>query len=213
MTREKTRRGTKAKATSEEVTAKRRLERQQVKWERARKEREAIDQRLSEEAEAESSLGAGDTHDDEPSASKATEHGPPLPNGLGKNVGGNPSNTEILEESSTVVLNGSAKPFLVQRTKYIYSPVGPLELLSLPNSSFDSGIDLTGISGASMESHNSCNDSTLGTSAQNGLHRAPVGPLELLALPNSDPSSPPVMKSKFNGHVETPNIVSASTLR
>src|SRR6266536_2919535 len=56
LDREKARRGEKAKTTSEENTRLRRAERQQTKWERARKEREAIDQKLLEEAET--ALGA-----------------------------------------------------------------------------------------------------------------------------------------------------------
>lgn len=204
MTREKTRRGTKAKATSEEVTAKRRLERQQVKWERARKEREAIDQKLSEEAEAESSLGAGDSHDGESSTPKVTEHDS-LQGGLGKSVGGNSSNTEILEESSTVVLNGSAKPSLVQSTKYILSPVGPLELLSLPNSSFDLG--LAGSNGDLTELLISRSGAVSDLAARRGLHKSPVGPLELLALPNSVTSSLPVEAFEVKVHVENTKSV------
>lgn len=49
LDREKRRKGATASKTSEEVTRQRREERQQIKWERARKEREAIDQRLREE--------------------------------------------------------------------------------------------------------------------------------------------------------------------
>jgi tRNA-splicing endonuclease subunit Sen2 len=49
LDREKRRKGIVADQTSEETTRKRRAERQQIKWERARKEREAIDQKLLEE--------------------------------------------------------------------------------------------------------------------------------------------------------------------
>jgi len=49
LVREKRRIGADASKTSEEVTRRRREERQQIKWERARKEREAIDQKLREE--------------------------------------------------------------------------------------------------------------------------------------------------------------------
>lgn len=53
LDREKRKRGARAQQTSEEVTRKRRVERQQLKWERARKEREAIEQtRLREKQEA-----------------------------------------------------------------------------------------------------------------------------------------------------------------
>ena len=49
---EKARRENKGAVTSEEYTRKRRAERQMLKWDRARKERQAIDQKLVEEAEA-----------------------------------------------------------------------------------------------------------------------------------------------------------------
>lgn len=49
LDREKRRIGANASKTSEEVTRQRRAERQQAKWERARLEREAIDQKLREE--------------------------------------------------------------------------------------------------------------------------------------------------------------------
>jgi tRNA-intron lyase len=50
LEREKKRKGADASQTSEEITRARRAERQQIKWERARKEREAIDQKLLEES-------------------------------------------------------------------------------------------------------------------------------------------------------------------
>lgn len=132
MIREKTRRGDKAKATSEEVTAQRRRERQQVKWERARKEREAIDQTLSEEAAAE------ETSNPEVETSANTEraatekHGFDLP--IANGLGNPPSDEEIFENGSPVIPNGSVKPSPVYSSKSIKPPVGPLELLALPNS-------------------------------------------------------------------------------
>ncbi|KAI9744268.1 MAG: tRNA splicing endonuclease subunit sen2 [Claussenomyces sp. TS43310] len=89
LDREKRRRGATASQTSEEVTRKRREERQQIKWERARKEREAIDQKLQEE--------------------------------------------RTLAEAVTPAVCPKGK----QQTKSFLSPVGPLELLSLPNSLSD----------------------------------------------------------------------------
>jgi tRNA-splicing endonuclease subunit Sen2 len=55
LDREKRRKGASADKTSEEATRQRRVERQKTKWERARKEREAIDQKILEEK----SLSAG----------------------------------------------------------------------------------------------------------------------------------------------------------
>lgn len=207
MTREKTRRGIKEKATSEENTAKRRLERQQAKWERARKEREAIDQKRSEEAEAESILGGEEPLDEVSSVAEVIEIDPPLPNGLEKTIGSNSSNTDLLEESVTVVLNGSAKPSLAPPTKYIVSPVGPLELLSLPNSSLDSGIDLDGTNESLTEPHISRGNAVLGLLVQQDLTpSAPVGPLELLALPNSVALPLPLETIESSSHLEIPEF-------
>ncbi|KAI9765503.1 MAG: tRNA-splicing endonuclease subunit Sen2 [Geoglossum simile] len=57
LNREKRRRGLLAKVTSEEITRKRREERKEFKNERARKEREAIEQRLKEEGRILTSIG------------------------------------------------------------------------------------------------------------------------------------------------------------
>ncbi|TVY75824.1 putative tRNA-splicing endonuclease subunit, partial [Lachnellula suecica] len=208
MTREKSRRGNKEKATAEENRAKRRLERQEVKWERARKEREAIDQRLSEEAEVESSLGLENSASAEPSTTEVIETSPPVVDGLEKSVGVNSSDAEILQESSTVGINDSAEAYLSKSIKYICSPVGPLELLSLPNSSRDVTSDLKAANGVLTEPHTSRSDSISGTSAPLYFPRAyssPVGPLELLALPNSTASLPSENDIlEINGHAEAP---------
>ncbi len=90
LDREKRRKGLVADPTSEEVTRRRRVERQQIKWERARKEREAIDKKLLEERGA------------VPASDAVT------PNG-------NPDIKEL----------------------HWVAPVGPLEILALPNSSTD----------------------------------------------------------------------------
>jgi tRNA-splicing endonuclease subunit Sen2 len=90
LEREKRRKGVVSSKTSEDVTRNRRAERQQIKWERARKEREAIEKRLSEEQ--------GIFHDPEA----------PLP-----------------EERTN------------QIQEFFLAPVGPLELLALPNSAKD----------------------------------------------------------------------------
>ena len=90
LDREKRRKGVVADQTSEEVTKKRREERQQVKWERARKEREAIDKKLLEERGS-------------------------------------------MPASETLMLNGEPHIDEIPRV----APVGPLEILALPNSSSD----------------------------------------------------------------------------
>ena len=90
LDREKRRIGVAADQTSEEVTKKRRAERQQIKWERARKEREAIDRKLLEER-------------------------------------------GFMPASETLMLNGEPH---IDETPWV-APVGPLEILALPNSSND----------------------------------------------------------------------------
>jgi tRNA-splicing endonuclease subunit Sen2 len=90
LEREKRRKGIVSSKTSEDITRNRRAERQQIKWERARKEREAIEKRLFEEQ--------GIFHNPET----------PLPK----------------ERSS-------------QTQNFFSAPVGPLELLALPNSAKD----------------------------------------------------------------------------
>lgn len=209
MTREETRRGTKAKATSEEATAKRRLERQQVKWERARKEREAIDQKLSEEAEAYSTLGTEESLNRETTPTNVLETNSPALNTIKTDKLMNPETAK----DSSVVLNGFVESPLARQTKYIKSPVGPLELLSLPNSSLDSGIDLE--VGSLQEPRDSLGDAPHGHSAKKdsqSIWRAPVEPLSLLALPNSssDVFSVSIKKEMLesNGYVGSSTRVS-----
>jgi tRNA-splicing endonuclease subunit Sen2 len=147
---EKLRRGNKGKITSEEVTRKRRAERQQTKWERARKEREAIDQKLLEEAEAAVRQNSRIDADF-----------------LGRSM------IALVDKVEGKIENGH--PIL--HSKGI-APVGPLELLALPNSNSD------------LERHyNSetitCHIEDFDQSFVDRFYAPPVGPLELLALPNS----------------------------
>jgi tRNA-splicing endonuclease subunit Sen2 len=90
LDREKRRKGVVAGQTSEEITEKRRAERQQIKWERARKEREAIEQKLLEERGS-----------------------PPA--------------------SETLLLDGELH---INEMQWM-APIGPSEILALPNSSSD----------------------------------------------------------------------------
>lgn len=99
LDRERRRRGVAVDQTSEEVTKKRRAERQQIKWERARKEREAIDKTLLEEQAS-------------VPASALISHGK---HGI--------------------------------ENQYWRAPVGPLEILALPNSSADLGSTKDGLYG------------------------------------------------------------------
>ncbi|TQS34784.1 hypothetical protein Golomagni_04821 [Golovinomyces magnicellulatus] len=93
---ERARRENKEGQTSEEFTRKRRVERQKLKWERARKERCAIERQLSEEAEA--NLRSG-----------------------------------VKDDAKSTFLN--SKEINQKFTQpEIKPPVGPIELLLLPNS-------------------------------------------------------------------------------
>ena len=151
MTAQRARKDKKGKITSEEVTRKRRAERQQTKWERARKEREAIDQRLLEEAEA----------------------------ALAETANGNSTSTdeEVLIESDTSVTVSEGDG---EELKILQSPVGPLELLSFPNSSLGLEKYLTNANGLLNDFEKLSDALPVKVSFY-----APVDPLQLLALPNS----------------------------
>jgi len=156
MHKEKTRRGTKSKVTSEEVVRKRREERQQTKWERARKEREAIDQQLLEEANE--GLLDGHTNGDLTS----TDDEP------------------LVDSDSSLNLSDNSEPLPKYFPKVSVSPVGPLELLSLPNSAteLDQGL---------QEDSNFLQSASGVIKLNSWVYPAPVGPLQILAMPNSLP--------------------------
>lgn len=173
LDREKTKRGNKGKSTSEENTRKRRAERQQTKWERARKEREAIDEKLLEEAAAavqqreearnvvaEASLEEG------PAAVQIQE--------LNQMEAEFTDVQDILENA----LERIESPGLPLAKSGWVAPVGPLELLSLPNSDAELMV--------------ACFAEDFDDKHVKRFYAAPVGPIELLALPNSLRSySPP----------------------
>jgi tRNA-splicing endonuclease subunit Sen2 len=174
---EKIRRGNKGKITSEEVTRKRRAERQQTKWERARKEREAIDQKLLEEAEA--AVRQNSRIDAE---------------FLGRSI---------------VALVDKVENFHV-------APVGPLELLALPNSE-------SHLANGIHDEVIVCREEDFDQSFAQRFYASPVGPFELLALPNSvnsyepklasseDPAKPSEDHEYTNGHTSD-HKVNGSTM-
>lgn len=147
----------KGKVTSEEVTKQRRAARQQTKWERARKEREAIEQRLLEEAEAALAAETANNGD-----STSTEE-------------------EVLFESDTSVTVSEGYGESVRDTKIWQSPVGPSELLSLPNSSLDLNKYTSDTTRTVKDGFEMVSDSLAAIEA----FAAPVGPQQILALPNS----------------------------
>jgi tRNA-splicing endonuclease subunit Sen2 len=155
LDREKTRRGEKTKSTSEENTRKRRAERQETKWERARKERELIDQTLLEEAAAIVALPEELVHAAEVPVETAN----------------------AVEEMNKPP--ASPTPLPIPTKLEFVAPVGPLELLALPNSL----IELE----ASVDDSSTilCFAEDFDEKYIGRFYAPPVGPLELLALPNS----------------------------
>lgn len=155
LSREKTRLGTKTKITSEEVTRKRRADRQVTKWERARKEREAIDQTLQEEAAAERPEEAPVANSDVLPLETPAE-----------------APVTLLEQ---VLAKKEIPP--AQISYEFAAPIGPLELLALPNSLADLDILLN----STIE----CFVEDFDEKFIQKFYASPTGPLELLALPNS----------------------------
>jgi tRNA-splicing endonuclease subunit Sen2 len=170
LEREKTRRGDGANSTSEEVTRKRRAKRQQAKWERARKEREAIDQKLLEEAAA---ARAKDT--------------PPDGNSVPLNSPGVDKSSEEDKRPNTIKSDREVV-LTTPDTTSLPAPVGPLELLALPNSSQNPKHHLDNSNNsfypALMRRSNSIAQLTVTRDVQRG-YDAPVGPLKTQALPNT----------------------------
>ncbi|KAL8342333.1 hypothetical protein RB601_005020 [Gaeumannomyces tritici] len=105
LKREKDRRGLGAGKVAEQLTSKRREERQRAKWERARIEQEAIERTRLEETRA----------------------------GAHANDGKTPPNFAVLPSLMVRV----TAPVMSKPTSTITSPVGPLDLLRLPNSAAD----------------------------------------------------------------------------
>jgi tRNA-splicing endonuclease subunit Sen2 len=158
--------------TSEEITRKRRAERQQTKWERARKEREAIDQRLSDEAEASLRLEAESPPDAliEQNLLRNLEEPETVLSMSKANVEDSWGQIKSLPAKLSLPENGGCVP-----------PIGPLELLALPNSLAELAI-------------NECYVEAFDKKFVELFYKPPVGPLELLALPNSIRTYLPVVK-------------------
>ncbi|KAF4627023.1 hypothetical protein G7Y89_g11134 [Cudoniella acicularis] len=188
LEREKTRRGDKARTTSEELTRRRRLERQQVKWERARKEREAIDQRLLDEAAV--ALENGNVE-----APTAIE------------INGEGLESQGLVLASTDIVEGipvlELEPNIQEVKESIFSgdseangvestPVPEIETIVLEEAE-ESAIPQDP-SEAPRITEDACNLVLNGVDSDLVLfttkYPSPVGPLELLALPNSANNSP-----------------------
>jgi tRNA-splicing endonuclease subunit Sen2 len=140
------------------VTSTRRAARQEKKWERARTEREAIEQKLAEEAAA--------------VLDKAVEY----IGGAGSTVT-DASTLNVVEE---VVLE-PAEP-LSNTVPHLLAPVGPLELLALPNSDVELARSTSSVL---------CFSENMDRKFVEQFYAAPVDPTKLLALPNSIQEYPP----------------------
>ncbi|KAF7880350.1 uncharacterized protein EAF02_007196 [Botrytis sinoallii] len=156
LTREKKRRGVSKAIASEDVTRKRRADRQQTKWERARKEREAIDQTLLAEAQAK-----------ELSQSNIVV----------------PSEEDIVVEVDNLPASAESNPKMMLVLTSITlpeAPTGPMQLLALPNSS----IEVVRLSRQRAIVSSAVNADEV-ASSNIASFIAPTGPVSILALPNS----------------------------
>ncbi|KAK4114763.1 hypothetical protein N656DRAFT_788190 [Canariomyces notabilis] len=170
LKRELARRGSpEAKTVSELRTESRREERRLAKWERAKAELEAVERQRLAEAELHAAAAAQ------------------------SKLNGD-FNGHIWEPAESTALatkpNGSAH----KTSGQLKAPVGPMELLSLPNSSAMLNGSTTKFTGqfmapvGPMELLSLPNSSSKlnGTTVRlTGQFKAPVGPMELLSLPNS----------------------------
>lgn len=158
LKRERIRQGVLKGKVSEVATDQRREDRMRAKWERARVEHEAIEQKRREEEEAKAFA-----------QSQAIEKAEVAAQAKARVV------AKALAETQPVVeaREPTAVPATVVPT--IRAPVGPLELLALPNSF----IDLIAYTNLQP-----CSKAAAGKPTGSAI-LAPVGPLELLALPNS----------------------------
>jgi tRNA-splicing endonuclease subunit Sen2 len=143
--------------TAWEVTNIRRAERQEMKWERARIEREAIEKKLAEEAAA--------------VVDKAIESNGPSESTI----------TDVTTTETVKILQDLEEPMLVSKLQ-ISAPVGPLELLALPNST----TDLERLTSSVL-----CFSENMDRTFVERFYAAPVDPPKLLALPNSVQDYPP----------------------
>ncbi|TGO49495.1 hypothetical protein BOTNAR_0429g00080 [Botryotinia narcissicola] len=171
LTREKKRRGVSKAIASEDVTRKRRVDRQQTKWERARKEREVIDQTLLAEAQAKELSKTKLV----PSEEAITVEVDNLPASAEPN-----QNAAIAEISLSHCLD-STDDVAFTSTTLSEAPTGPMQLLALPNSSVEVVKTQTTKEPLSQSAVNA--DKVASSNIASFI--APTGPLGILSLPNS----------------------------
>lgn len=171
LTREKKRRGVSKAIASEDVTRKRRAERQQTKWERARKEREAIDQTLLAEAKANESPNINNTVVTGEKVAAQVDNV--------SLIAEQEIKAEVIEEQLSSSLAGS--DITLSSIGTFNAPTGPMQLLALPNST--TAVIKTEI--MERESSTYIIDSNEVVFSDVTSFIAPTGPLAILALPNS----------------------------
>ncbi|RDL38718.1 uncharacterized protein BP5553_03058 [Venustampulla echinocandica] len=194
LNREKLRSGTQSKVTSEELTRRRRAERQQVKWERARREREAIELKLLEEEEAALTIELKLLQEEQAAWYAKRNTSEPFPV------------TEMAMDSSSLVLNDDRESLNISISKLSLCPVGPMELLSLPNSAAELLPESKGAKGSldNFEVVSSTKTPDLVKQPVTPkVYIPPVGPLEILALPNSIETSLPTDTGLIDESIET----------
>ncbi|KAF7940538.1 uncharacterized protein EAE98_000665 [Botrytis deweyae] len=172
LTREKKRRGVSKAIASEDVTRKRRADRQQTKWERARKEREAIDQTLLAEAQA---MELSKSNIVVPSEENIVVEVDNLP------ASAEPNQKVAIAEISFPHCSDNTDDVALTSITLPEAPTGPMQLLALPNSS----IDVVKTQAAKEPLSRSAVNADEVASSNITSFIAPTGPLSILALPNS----------------------------
>ncbi|EGS17590.1 uncharacterized protein CTHT_0069270 [Thermochaetoides thermophila DSM 1495] len=170
LKRELARRGSlDGKTVSEARTEQRREERRQAKWERAKAELEAIErQRLAEAAVQAAAKDSLKISKSSLSRRHSLEKPSAAPEFAEKVTLGLPSVNGTVHMEAAASRSDAPKPHVAaSATRELKAPVGPAELLALPNSLAELRRK------ASEKVEKPC------------VWKAPVGPQELLALPNS----------------------------
>ncbi|TGO25490.1 hypothetical protein BPAE_0079g00380 [Botrytis paeoniae] len=172
LTREKKRRGVSKAIASEDVTRKRRADRQQTKWERARKEREAIDQTLLAEAQAKELSKTNIVVLSEENIVVEVDNLP---------VSAEPIQKAAITKISFSHCLDSMDDVAFTSITLSEAPTGPMQLLALPNSS----IEVVKTQAIKEPLSQSAVDADKVASSNVVSFTAPTGPLGILALPNS----------------------------
>lgn len=184
LKRERIRQGVLQGKVSEVATEQRRQDRMRAKWERARVEQEAIEQkRLEEEAKALAEAQAIAEAEAEAAAKAKAQ-----------------AVAKALAEPKPVVAPRTTAASPVSVVDTIRAPVGPMELLALPNSEAELELRMNPKPCAENRSGRLTVPTIL----------APVGPLELLALPNSDADLAAYSQTHIAASVESIDNTDAS---